>query len=822
MQKFKRMLLVLLLPSLIWVLSSACGLGGSDESSSAEATTEQESTAEPSSQTNETADTSEPATTEPVVEEQEPLEVREATTVLAAAEILDLRGLSLPTEIKSTGNNEVGHRSFELSDDVATVVDFYQPTFIEQGWQNDTDNEYTSETTANRYFSKDGFVVSMSVSDLGQSTMVTFINHGNIDLRALPQTSDAEPLHQFPNTLGYVSPSEVSEVADFTRQALAEQGWQEYTMPDTSTANNADSQNLMFIQNGLELSAFITVAPAQGNKTSVQYNIILLPMDLPIYQEVMGLEYDGYYPYLGFRTTSNIETVADFYRVEMSDLGWFEMPDTATITPEQATLFFVNEAEELSLMLDLTIDDGQTKAVLRQYDVEELYALPEGQSEGDTLTDDTTTTATDMSAMPAFLVPDEAQNIEYYSDEAMITYDTAMDMDSLLDFYRQALTKAGWDESYATIDEIYSDLEFVQGDEYLYVQLDKSTGDEIFTIVDLYGAPSISGDEVASTSGDAGSSTADMPPLPTPDDAQNVTYDADYGEIAYTSPSDIETLVEFYREMLSADGWEEDEFFSIVDESSAFVDFTKNDDSIFLAMFDFSGETEVSIDVSGAYSLLGSDTSSSETASTVDSGPLTADEDYDGDFPLPANNTGYGAGGTDFSYEMETSSPSDLPTVLDFYLSELEILGWQPVSDTAATTDTTAKTVTFEGPEGELTLDLQVSGGETQIIIKSKNKAAAEAMGILPPTGQARIVLTNWDDAELVLTIADKTFTLPPNAAEEDPDPELMLDVSPGSHTYTLTDASGNEIETLTIEVGADETWGLIAGLDGVLPLQLY
>jgi len=252
----------------------------------------------------------------------------------------------------------------------------YQPTFIEYGWQNDADNEYTDETTANRYFSKDGFVVSMSVSNLGEGTIVTFINHGNVDLRTLPQTTDAQSLYQFPNTLVYVSPSTVNDVADFTRQELAAQGWHEYTMPDTATANNADSQSLMFIQNGLELSAFISVAPDQGDKTAVQYNITLLPLDLPVYDEALGLEFGQNPPYLVYKTATDIDTLTDFYLTEMSTLGWTEMPETASITPQQAALFFVgqqfyaNDSEELTVKLELALVDGQTKVTLHQVDAD--------------------------------------------------------------------------------------------------------------------------------------------------------------------------------------------------------------------------------------------------------------------------------------------------------------------------------------------------------------------------------------------------------------------------------------------------------------------
>jgi hypothetical protein len=313
-----------------------------------------------------------------VVAEQEPGEVQEATTVFAAAQIIDLGFLSLPTEIKAIGRREVGYLSFELGDDVASVVGLYEPTFIEDGWQNDFDNEHTDETTAVRYFHKDGFVVSMSVGNAGESTIVTFVNHGNVDLRTLPQTADAEPLHQFPTTLGYVSSSTIDDVADFTRQELAAQGWQEFSVLDTATGKPADSQSMLFIQNGLELSAFVREAPDQGDRTAVQYSITLLPLDFPVYDEALGLEFGRDPPYLSYKTAAGMDTLTDFYLAEMSTLGWTEVPERARITPEQVALFFVgqrfyaNDSEDLTAMLELALVDGQTKVTLRQVNADEI------------------------------------------------------------------------------------------------------------------------------------------------------------------------------------------------------------------------------------------------------------------------------------------------------------------------------------------------------------------------------------------------------------------------------------------------------------------
>jgi hypothetical protein len=311
-----------------------------------------------------------------VVEEAEPGEDQEATTVFAAAQIIDLGFLPLPTEIKAMGRREAGYLRFELWDDVASVVGLYEPTFIQDGWQNDADHEHTDETSAVRTFRKDGFVVSMSVGNAGESTTVTFVNHGDVDLRTLPQTMDAEPLSQLPHSWGYVSSSAVDDVADFTRQELAAQGWQENTLQGTASDDAAGMQRLMFVQNGLELSALIGVAPDQGEKTAVQYSTALLPLDFPVYDEALGLEFGRQPAHLSYRSTAGIDTLTDFYLAEMSALGWTEVPESAKVAPEKVTLtfvgqkFYANDSEDLTALLELALVDGQTKVTLRQVDAD--------------------------------------------------------------------------------------------------------------------------------------------------------------------------------------------------------------------------------------------------------------------------------------------------------------------------------------------------------------------------------------------------------------------------------------------------------------------
>jgi len=853
-KKLNWTLMLILLPILILGLT-ACG--GQSENEAPPATTAGERTVE-GTEADAPAKTGDAA---------EGVEVREATTVMAATKMIDLHKLPLPDEAELMGDPEPGSLRYQAPIEVAAAVDLYRSALTDQGWQEDVEAGLVDKASASLFFAKEDFKLSVSASDMGEGkTMVSLTNHGNIDLRALPQIADAEDVYYFPSTLSYFSPTDVPGVADFTRRELAAQGWHEYTRPNTAMADDPERQSFSLIQNGLELSVSVGVAPAQGGKTAVQYSVSLLPLDLPLPADASDLEFEKFLLNLSlsYTTPADFETLFDYYTQEMTALGWVVIDSIGMMTPERATLFFGNEnVPPHTLVLDLVPSDGQTRATLRDYEVDELTELNSpgdgnfGENTGEGAAADSIPTEIKANVGDTIELGDLSFTVTEVTSPAESTYEPYeghkfLDIVFTIENRHSSDTLSAFsllwlsindsdgngygydgmgftaiddpDDSYGSHNGSVAPDEQARGKITFQIPVDAK---ELVFVVDapelgdtkaFVALPETEAPQLADSSG------GEMPAFLTPSEAQDVVYDADYGEITYTSPSDIETLVEFYREMLSAEGWEEDAFLSIVEETTGVVSFDRGSDSLFITMFKdpISGQTGVSVDVSGASALTEGITTSSDSTQTDTSGPLTAAEDNYGDFPIPANYTGYSADSSEFYQYLETGSPSDLPTVLEFYLTELTALGWQPVSDTTVATDTAAKTVTFEGPDGELVLELQAGTGETQIIITAKNKAAAEAAGLLPPAGQVRIALASFAEEEVTLTIADQTIVLPPGAAENEPDPDFMLDLSPGSLTYTLTDTSGNVIETDIIEVDADETWGLIAGPGGMLPFQLY
>jgi hypothetical protein len=95
--------------------------------------------------------------------------------------------------------------------------------------------------------------------------------------------------------------------------------------------------------------------------------------------------------------------------------------------------------------------------------------------------------------------------------------------------------------------------------------------------------------------------------------------------------------------------------------------------------------------------------------------------------------------------------------------------------------------------------------------------------------GQARLLLGNSTDEEAFITINEQTIKLAaglklmddPATRRKSPDSQ-EVNLAPGKYKVSIKIASG-AVQNREFELAADETWGLVAGQDGVpLPLHVY
>jgi hypothetical protein len=818
-QRTRPFVLLLLVSALLWILL-ACR--GQSESAAPPATEPPAPTPAETPAKTESSSGSRPEAIEAAVEAESAEtdnsaasgEVTEAATVRQLAQLLDLRQVALPEGTEAPGQADVGQLLYQTPAEVTAVVDFYRPLLTEQGWQEQSDQSYVDTATATLYFTKEGYALSLTASQSGDgSTMVTLMHHGNIDLRTLPQMADAEEGFAAPNTLIYFSPSGVAEVAGFTRQELTAQGWHEYTRPNTSSADNADTQTLSFIQNGLELSSFISLAPAQDNKTSVQYSLIPLALDLPIPDDATKVEFDASQPYLGFQSPASPDTLVEFYRTEMTALGWTEVEDRAMINPDQASLTFDNEAEQMALTLSLATGDDGATVVLQPFDADLLTETEEtGPTEEVSETTDTET----AGAMPDLPFPEDAQDVVYDADATQITFTSPSKVTEVAEFYREALPEQGWQEDadFSIVEDTFGSLEFSQGNENLSITLfpDVINGDGTQVMIDVSGmvAPV---EEVAEMPFEESTPAADTPGYtindwPFPPEAIMVNRSGD--KLTYSVAQDLQTIADFYRPTfelmeLGTSCLDDIGDYTSISCSSSNGDYSLN----FFAFEAGDNNTEVEINFTN-YALGSADSGDSST------GPLTA-EDKDG-LPVPSDYTNYLSEGSPFLRKVTFTSPSDSETLVQFYQAELPPLGWEQAGEVSSSGDTTS--LTFEGAEGKLTVTIKPSGGESEVVLASKNPTAAAEAGILPPAGQARIYMVNFSTEELTVTINDQVIKIAPEAGTTSPDDAPKLDLKPGS--YKVTTKAGSSSVTDEVTIGADEVWSLLLNPEGAAPLQMY
>ncbi|MBR0783822.1 hypothetical protein [Bradyrhizobium iriomotense] len=173
-------------------------------------------------------------------------------------------------------------------------------------------------------------------------------------------------------------------------------------------------------------------------------------------------------------------------------------------------------------------------------------------------------------------------------------------------------------------------------------------------------------------------------------------------------------------------------------------------------------------------------------------------------------------------------TPRDFATVLGFYRTELSERGWTENDNAVLEPDRAV--IAFTTAHGPALLRLSRQDDRTITELSQRKRAVATA-GLQPKPGQVRLMLGNKTDDNAVITVAEQTIKLAAHAGEklansdsaagELPDSQ-KIDLPPGRYKITLK-VDGSAAESREFEVAANETWGLLAGTDGVLlPMRLY
>jgi len=154
---------------------------------------------------------------------------------------------------------------------VRDLMVFYRKELPARGW-HEADSNSDDLNYAVMNFQKDAERLSLTLS-LGTDhnpprVLVSLVPLGSMSVASLPRYAGTSTLFEQENMAIYVTPDQMALVGAETLKMLQAAGWQ-----GKVTAENQDMRHYTLHKDGHELTAYIAVAPAQGNQTTIQYSL---------------------------------------------------------------------------------------------------------------------------------------------------------------------------------------------------------------------------------------------------------------------------------------------------------------------------------------------------------------------------------------------------------------------------------------------------------------------------------------------------------------------------------------------------------------------
>jgi hypothetical protein len=289
-------------------------------------------------------------------------------TPAEAAATIDLRTFpALPNaDIRGQSLAQV---SYDAPGDIQKTADFYRQQLKAAGWK-ELPNAYTSAEYASLTFGRAGYRLSLSVmpatgNDKAGQVNVTLINHGNVNLAALPVPEGAKPLFGAPLSAGYVSELTADEARAKVKELLEAAGWEPY-----GTAG----ESLVMKQNGVQLNTQVSSAPAQQGKTVIQYSAVQMPADLPAPPDAEGVHFSDTPAQLSLDMAKPMDQADAWYRERLGKQGWEATTENPIKIDFKHFVIFRNKAMDL-IEIQYTTVDEKTRLLIRYQTAAEVEEM---------------------------------------------------------------------------------------------------------------------------------------------------------------------------------------------------------------------------------------------------------------------------------------------------------------------------------------------------------------------------------------------------------------------------------------------------------------
>lgn len=652
----------------------------------------------------------------------------------------------------------------------------------------------------------------------------------------------------------YSVPGNVPATTAAIKALLASQGWKFYVVP----LDEPHSTWLTFVKGQQGLSVDFTISPGADeestDQTTVEYMADRLQFAPPVPDDAADLIFDERRPYLSLTSGGAPRSLREFYARKLAESDWAPLPDAditakwpnAKLDPKPANgdiAYFIRGDVRPIMVVLRAGDGGKTQVELKT----PSFAEPQSVE-----------TDSDMFDLP---VPKPHRNAGGSGDGTAreIHAQVPASLDAVLSFYRGALSARGWKEEgqggSIGSDEAVVNFGFPEGAATL--RLGRQYGLTTVSLVEKITKPrtesAMGGGSVddmlqqaQQMMRDAGSQAAGAvaapdsargggdsvealqplaggdAPIPLPETARDVNFEGEEGTLEFTSASSVKSIAEFFRSNLKQSGWRSKPS-AINNPNMVELEFVKAGKDLSITILKMGSSANVNAHGPGLQVASAKpDESAQENeshaggASAPSADDLVAEES--GGLPVPRRHTLSEGTQTPFRRELNANVPLDLAVVLEFYRRELGNRNWKEDAKGAMVAAEQA-TVRFTAPEGPAVLRLVRKDNETTVNLGVKDPEAARKAGVLPKAGKARVMFGNIMPDDSSLTFDNRTIKVAGKAGTQAPDGPA-LDLAPGKYKYSIK--TGGKVQADEVELGADETWGLMIGPGGVLALQAY
>lgn len=284
----------------------------------------------------------------------------EECSLKTAADSIDLRQFKTPDKAQIHGKY-VTLVSYEVDGNVPQAFNDCVAELKRMGCAEppETTSKSVSDDYATIVLTKDGYSIFVNAMPRDKTKSgVTVRNQARLDCSTLPSLDDGHNSYIGPTFAMFTTAVKVPDAINQVSDRLKKDGWQEYAPAHTARMKNDQFEMRTFRRGAIDLTVNASVAPAQDNKTSIQYGVSMLLHELPAPLDATNIELGAEQVLLMCQAPGDVNTVANFYRSELPKIGYEETKGGGKTANAESMIFRNAEKDVLFVNLKTSADKG--------------------------------------------------------------------------------------------------------------------------------------------------------------------------------------------------------------------------------------------------------------------------------------------------------------------------------------------------------------------------------------------------------------------------------------------------------------------------------